>query len=296
MDITNIKILITGGNGYLGTFLNNKLKKSGAILYSISKNIENSEFNFQINLSDNENLIPIIHKINPNIVFHLAANLSRNRDFSIYNEMYQDNVFGTLNLLTALEQTDCEQFIFTSSSEIYGNNESPFYEDLIPKPVSPYSLTKVMAEMLIQTKLISSKMDYTIARIFNFYGPGMSEKFFISEMIQNLKSGNEFAMTKGEQFRDFLYIDDVVSALILMIQNAYAKNEIFNICSGKALSLKELAEEVQQHFPTRIQFGAIPYRENEVWKMLGNAHKIKSKLGFKPKVTLKQGILNLINQ
>ena len=295
MDLTNKRILITGANGYLGTFLFKELEKFNPELYSISKNIDNSDNSFKIDLTDDKKLNKIVNTINPDIVFHLAANINRDRDQSIYTQMFQDNVQGTMNLLNALEDTDCKQFIFSSSSEIYGDNKSPFHENQVPKPVSPYSTTKVLAELYIQDKLSSGNISFTIARIFNFYGPGMSESFFISEMIQTLKSGNDFHMTRGDQYRDFLYIDDVVAALILMVQNPKANREIFNVCSGKGLQIKELALEVEKYFEAKIILGAIPYRENEVWEMIGNNSKIQNILGFQAKVGLNEGIKLLIN-
>jgi UDP-glucose 4-epimerase len=295
MDLTNKRILITGANGYLGTFLHKELEKFNPELYSISKNIENSDKSFKIDLTDDKKLNKIVQTINPDIVYHLAANINRDRDQSIYTQMFHDNVQGTMNLLIALEHTDCKQFIFSSSSEIYGDNKSPFHENQIPKPVSPYSTTKVLAELYIQDILSSGNISFTIARIFNFYGPGMSESFFISEMIQKLKSGNDFHMTQGEQYRDFLYIDDVVAALILMVQNPNSNREIFNVCSGKGLQIKELALEVEKYFEAKIILGSIPYRENEVWEMIGDNSKIQSILGFQAKVGLNEGIKLLIN-
>lgn len=294
INLTNKRVLITGGNGYLGSFFKKELLKYTTAIYTLSNSGVANERDYIIDITDAKALQDIITVIQPDIVYHLAALIDRNRDFSIYPAMYQVNVNGTLNLIESLLSTQCQHIIFTSSSEVYGNNSSPFKEDMNPKPVSPYSLSKVMAEFLIQTRLLNTKMNYTIARIFNFYGPNMSESFFINEMINTLKKGDEFKMTLGEQYRDFLYVDDVVSALILMGRNENVYNETLNICSGNGTKIKDIALEVQKYFEKKVLFGALPYRDNEVWEMIGDATKLKNKLQFKPQFSLSEGIRRLI--
>ena len=295
IELKNKKILVTGGNGYLGNFLVKALQEAEADVFIISKNAKNDDRNFAVDITNFDELNKAIQKINPEIVYHLAASISRNRDFSIYESMANINVTGTLNLLQALENCDAH-FIFTSSSEIYGNNDSPLNENQIPKPVSPYSLTKINAENLIETYCINKNKTFTNLRIFNFYGENMPEDFFIPQMINSLKRGEDFLMTKGEQTRDFLYVDDVVSALLLTAENTNSHNETMNVCSGKGTKLCELAINVNKEIDSeaKIIIGAIPYRDNEVWEMIGDNSKIKEKLGFEPKVNIETGIKKVI--
>ncbi len=293
-NLTNKRVLITGGNGYLGSFLKKELLKYTTDIYILSNSGVATERDFIVDITDAKALQAIVSSIQPDVVYHLAALIDRNRDFSIYPAMYRVNVEGTLNLIEALQKTQCQHIIFTSSSEVYGNNTSPFHENLLPKPVSPYSLSKAMAELLLQTRLNNTKLNYTIARIFNFYGPGMSENFFINEMINTLKRGNDFKMTLGEQYRDFLYVDDVVSALLQIGSNENVYGEMLNVCSGEGTKIKDIALEVEKYFEAKVLLGAIPYRENEVWEMMGDATKLIEKLHFKPQFSIVKGIQNLI--
>ncbi|MGY8908831.1 MAG: NAD-dependent epimerase/dehydratase family protein [Flavobacteriales bacterium] len=300
MGIINLKdkkVIVVGGNGYLGSFLIKALKEQEANVFIISRNCEASNSQFIVDITNFEETNTIIQKIKPDIVYHLAANISRNRDFSIYENMAAVNVQGTLNILKSLEGIDAH-FIFTSSSEIYGNNESPFQENQIPKPVSPYSLSKINAEMLIQTYCTNHQKKYTNLRVFNFYGENMPEEFFIPQMINSLKKGEDFLMTKGEQVRDFLYVSDVVSALILSAQNTNSYGETMNVCSGKGTKLSTLASAVNSTMKTKakIMLGAISYRDNEVWEMIGDNSKIKNKIGFKPAISIEKGIEIVINK
>jgi len=296
INLTNKRVLITGGNGYLGSFLKKELLKYTTDIYILSNSGVATERDFIVDITDAKALQEIISSIQPDVVYHLAALIDRNRDFSIYPEMYRVNVEGTSNLINALQLTQCQHIIFTSSSEVYGNNSSPFHENLLPKPVSPYSLSKAMAELLLQTRLNNTKLNYTIARIFNFYGPGMSENFFINEMVNTLKKGNDFKMTLGEQYRDFLYVDDVVSALVQIGGNENVYGEMLNVCSGEGTKIKDIALEVQKYFEAKVLLGALPYRENEVWEMIGDATKLNKIVTFTPKIALSEGIKTLMSR
>lgn len=296
IDLKGKKVIVTGGNGYLGTFLVKALKEHGAEIFIISNNCEQTASQFIVDITNFDETYKIIQQIKPDIVYHLAASISRDRDFSIYEKMAAVNVQGTLNILRSLENIDAH-FIFTSSSEIYGNNESPFHENQIPKPVSPYSLSKINAEMLVQTYCNNHNKKFTNLRVFNFYGENMPESFFIPQMIQSLKREEDFLMTKGEQVRDFLYVGDVVNAMILTAKNTNSYSETMNVCSGQGTKLSELASAVNKTMNTKakIVLGAIPYRNNEVWEMIGNQSKINNITDFEPKISIDKGIEIVIN-
>lgn len=296
IELKNKKVLVVGGNGYLGSFLVKALQKEGANVFVASLDCETIANNYQLNITDFEAVKNVLQEIQPDIVYHLAANISRNRDFGIFEGMSKINVQGTLNVLRALTNTGAH-FIFTSTSEVYGNNDSPFHEKQFPKPVSPYSLTKYNAEMLIQTYGENHQQKYTNLRVFNFYGENMPQQFFIPQMIQSLKKGEDFLMTKGEQVRDFLYVGDVVKAMILTAKNTNSFGETFNVCSGLGTQLAELATEVNKKMETeaKIVLGALPYRENEVWEMIGDNSKIKNCIGFEPTTSLEQGMQKVID-
>ncbi|MGY6649966.1 NAD-dependent epimerase/dehydratase family protein [Wenyingzhuangia sp. IMCC45574] len=295
IELKNKRVLVVGGNGYLGSFLVNALHKEKAIAYIASIDCKTEGQFYQLDITNLEATRKVVQEIKPDVIYHLAASISRNRDFSIFNGMSKVNVEGTLNVLKAIENLDTH-FIFTSTSEVYGNNESPFHEDQFPKPVSPYSLTKYQAESLINTYCTNHQKKHTILRVFNFYGEGMPVSFFIPQMIQTLKKGEDFLMTKGEQVRDFLYVDDVVNAMLLSAGKEKAYGQVLNVCSGEGTQLAELALEVQTNLQTnaKIVLGAIPYRDSEVWEMIGDNKKIKDCIGFSPNVSLAEGMRRVI--
>ena len=298
IDLKDKKVLITGGNGYLGRHLATSLRGAGSVVFIIDKNgDETSENTFILDITDRELLTNVIYKIHPEIVFHLAASLNRDRNFDSFDEIQSINFNGTFNLLLALKNIDYENFIFASTSEIYGSNKAPFIESQIPDPASPYSLTKVFSENLIKTFSKTYDKKFTILRIFNFFGKGMSPQFFIPQMITSLRNNAKFEMTEGEQTRDFLYIDDLMEAMLLCA-SVIPRNETFNVCSGEAVTLKQLVLEMKLRLNSKseIMFGALPYRSNEVWNMVGDNTKIRESIGFVPKYNFGNGIELLISE
>ena len=297
IELKGKRILVTGGNGYLGSHLVSALKKEQAEVFIMDKNGQTSTNSFNIDITNRDELKEAIQKIQPEIIFHLAASLIRERNFDRFDHIHNVNHNGTLNLLLALKNVPYHNFIFTSTSEIYGSNKPPFSEDQTPDPASPYSLTKIYAEQLINSFSTTYNKPFTILRLFNFFGKDMSSNFFIPQMIKALENNSTFEMTEGAQKRDFLYVDDVVQALILSAGQKIGQNETFNVCSGTAVSLKQLAIEINTKVNSgcQIKFGALPYRENEVWNMVGDNTKIKRLLGFEMEYNLKSAIAELIN-
>jgi nucleoside-diphosphate-sugar epimerase len=280
-------VLITGGGGYLGSKLCEKLAKTGALIYlldiqfnKISEKLMSQYKNINktyVDITNKETVENICKKIRPDYIFHFCALLNRDRDFSLYQKLYEVNVEGTLNLLEGLKNVDYKGLYYSSSGEVYGNSKSPFNEEQMPKPSSPYSLTKLMAENLIQTFSSIYFKPYTILRIFNFFGPDMPENFFISQLISNLKKNKVFKMTEGEQIRDFLHIDDLINSIIYISLSDQSKGEVINICSGKGEKLIDLAQKISAilNKENRLEIGALPYRLNEIWEMIGENGKLK---------------------
>lgn len=290
------RVLVTGGNGYLGSCLVKALGDLGSEVFIIDQKIHGNPNEFQVDISKLDDVKKVLGEIRPQFVFHLAALLNRDRDFTNHEKIVAVNYTGTMNLLLALKDIEvCENFIFTSTSEVYGGNQSPFTEDMLPQPVSPYSMSKVFAETAIQTFANIYKFDYTILRLFNFFGPNMPQNFFIPQLIHAMKYESHFKMTEGEQARDFLYVDDIVQALILAATNVKAKNQVFNVCSGKSIMLRDFVLECKDALESNctIDFGALPYRESEIWNMVGDNSKIKETLGFEVKFENKMVIPKL---
>jgi nucleoside-diphosphate-sugar epimerase len=284
----NKKILITGGGGYLGSKLAETLLQYDVELFlldisfnALSEKLIASNSNirkYNVDIKNKYGLVKACEEAEPDLIFHFCALLDRDRDFKFYDKLYEVNVRGTLNLLESLRFIDYKGLYFASSSEVYGNGSpDPFHEDQLPFPPSPYSLTKLIAENLIHTYSKIYQKPYTILRIFNFFGPGMPENFFLSKLIATLKRDEYFEMTGGEQIRDFLHISELIDAIIAISVSGKSSGETINICSGKAVILKELAMKIacklkKDHL---LKIGVLPYRDNEIWRMVGDNKKLE---------------------
>jgi len=288
-DLNRKDIVITGGGGYLGSRLGQKLMTSQnrVILLDLTFNElagqlceKNSNMmKATVDLTKSDEVKAFFKDTDPCLIFHFAALLDRRRDFSLFSKMCQVNVQGTFNLLDALSDKAYINFIYASSSEVYGSlNTSPFNENMRPDPVSPYSLTKYMAEETIRTYSAIHAKPFTIFRLFNLIGPDMPESFFVNELINKLKRDEVFHMTAGEQIRDFVYIEDALNVIKSLSETAACIAETINICSGKGVAVKDVALTVARllNKTDKLGVGDIPYRNNEVWEMIGDASKLST--------------------
>lgn len=294
---TGKRVLVTGGQGYLGKRLADALTAQGAEVYTLDIRGQGVEREIVADITVPGSLTDKLKDLHPEFVFHLAASLNRDRDFAVHDPVMKVNYYGTLHLLQALKDVPYENFVFTSTSEIYGSNTPPFQEDQVPAPASPYSLSKICSEQLVQTFSSTYQKNHTILRLFNFFGKDMPEAFFIPQLIRALQTGPVFNMTEGEQARDFLHVDDVIRALLLAGSKREARGQVFNVCSGKSVTLRELVLLFQEKTASncRIDFGALPYRENEIWNMVGSPDRIQKMLGFIPELTLEEAIVKTLN-
>ncbi|MDA3881668.1 MAG: NAD(P)-dependent oxidoreductase [Bacteroidales bacterium] len=284
IDFNQKKILVTGGKGFLGEKLCMILRKRNADVYCIDTKNCTQDNEYCVDITDRDLLSDCIQSIQPDIVFHLAALLHRGKGLDNFEQVHEVNYEGTVNLLIALKKYTNAHVIFTSTSEIYGSNTTPFTEDMVPDPISSYSISKTLAEECVKYFSVVNQNSFTVLRLFNFYGLGMPQNFFIPQMVQQLKKAQSFEMTHGEQARDFLHINDILQSLLLAASHPRALNETFNVCSGQAVTLRDLVIECKNacNSSCEIKFGAIPYRAHEIWNMVGDNSKISQMLGFKP--------------
>ena len=293
-DFRGDRILVTGGSGYLGSNLISHLIQNGCEeVHSLdlepSSNAGPKIAFHRANLLDSEAISDMVRSIRPTLVYHLAANLNRSRDFSNIQKLMDVNFTGTANLLNALKDIPYENFVYTSTSEVYGGNNitSPFKEEGDFTPASPYSLSKYCGEMALRTFSDIEGKKYIILRMFNFLGENLPIIFFPSQLKEKLLHNENFPMTMGEQVRDYLALSDVIQALLLAGKTEQV-NKVYNVCSSKGISIREMAEKAKKVMKSSssIEFGAIPYRNNEVWNMVGDNTKIKEALGWSQKESI----------
>lgn len=299
----NLRVLITGADGFIGSHLAKRLVElnadvsvtlRGTTPSNIEPNILSSIKVYDLDVLDLNKLQSTVAKTCPQKIFHLAALTPRTGDDSIIDKMFRVNVLGMLNILNALKKNSYDCFMQFSTSGEYGNSDIALTENSPLKPNSPYACAKACASLYCQ--MLSKTYPIIIARLFSVYGAKNNSLTFVEGLVQSAQDRSPFNMTHGRQTRDFIFIDDIVDAIIKLAITKEAIGQSFNICSGTETSIREFALAFNQSLknPIDIQFSSIPTSANEISNNLGDNSKLKKVTGWEPSTTLKQGIQQLI--
>jgi len=301
-----IRVLVTGAAGFIGSHLSRELVGRNAEVFLIDKpgistarieDILDKVRVHYVDITDFSSLKNSIREIRPQKIFHLAAYVDVTRDWAIVDKMINVNIKGTLNLLRSLEGVNYDCFVNTGTCEEYGDNPTPFSEDQVPNPVSPYSASKVSTTMFCQMLHKTVNLPIVTVRPLIAYGPGQESQMLIPSLIKNALNGKSFKMTKGEQTRQFNYIDDVVEGFILAGTTPEAIGEVINLGSGAEYRIKDVAKMILNLMgnPIKLEIGALPYRPGETMHFYCSNEKEKKILGWRPNIPLKVGLKRTID-
>jgi len=304
--LRNTRVLVTGVSGFIGSHLAKRLVKEGAEVSGLARansnlwRLENIDNEIKIHYGDLRDFASVktaISAIKPQKIFHLAAYVDTSRSLALVDDMVEVNLRGTLNLIQALNGIHYDCFINTGASEEYGDNPTPFREDQIPNPVSPYSASKASATVFCQMFHKTCNAPIVILRPFLTYGPGQQGNMLIPSLIRKTIMGEEFEMTKGEQTRDFNYVDDVVDAYIKASVTPRAIGEIINIGSGLEYKVIDVVKLVLRLMRSSLEprVGTLDYRPRETLHFFCDNGKAREILGWQPAINLEEGLKNTIN-
>lgn len=299
--ITRPQVLITGGAGFIGANLVNKLLK---LNYNVSLIVKNSTNLWRIknilpkiklhktDFFDTNNLKKIIEKINPSVIFHLAT-YSAYRDQEASIEMINTNIKGTLNLLNATKDINYDIFVNTGSSSEYGIKNIPMKESDLLEPISFYAATKAFATLLCQVFAKIYGKPIVTLRPFSVYGPLEEKERFIPTVIKSIIENNPIKLTPGDQRRDFIYVQDVVDVYIKTI--SYGKKLsglILNMGTGIEYTNDEVVKTLFKVAKKKVKVdkGAFPNRiwDNQHW--VADISKTKKILNWEPKHSLENAL------
>jgi nucleoside-diphosphate-sugar epimerase len=299
------KVLVTGGSGFLGSYLISELIKNDKEVIVLDNGFRQgfsnlSSFNNNVTLVKGDvtkredwNLLPK----DIDFVFHLAAINGTKYFYEIPEKVINVNILGTMNFVDWLQNTSVKRFFFASSSEVYGKPRifpTPETESLqIPDPNNPrysYSSSKIMGETITINFAKSYGIDFSIARIHNAYGPQMGSEHVIPEFIRKCVKEESFTVQgDGETSRSFCYVTDIINAIILISTHQKGRNEIFNIGNPTETSINELIKLLEKIHGKQIKPIYEPFLKAGTNRRVPDLKKI-SKLGYKPKVNLEKGL------
>lgn len=296
-----MKYIVTGGAGFIGSHLVERLAKNNEVIvidnFSIGKkkNLKNIKENIKIVNADIRNLTQIKKYFkNIDCVFHLAALADIVPSIDNPDDYYSTNVSGTYNVIKLSVANNVKRFVYSASSSCYGiPKKYPTPENSKISPQYPYALTKRLGEEIVLHFGKVYNINTTSLRFFNVYGPrartsGTYGAVFGVFLAQKL-AGKPFTLVgNGNQTRDFTYVTDIVDALILVSKSNNLKNEIFNIGSGKTISINKIIELLKGDVVK------IPKRPGEPEITFADIKKIKKFTDWKPKVGISEGISKLL--
>jgi nucleoside-diphosphate-sugar epimerase len=305
-----VKALVTGASGFIGSHLTRRLVADGHEVHALTSavssvypvrllDLRGSIALHEGSLDDRSAMDAVVGASRPDVVFHLGAYTHVGKSWTRVDECIDVNIQGTVNLLQALDAAGwpASRFVFTSTSEVYGDVNVPFVEDGPVNPISPYSVSKYAGERYCRMFAQGRGWPLVVVRPFNAYGPGQTPDRIIPEVIVRALRRQRLAMTSGRQTREFNFVEDLADGFIRAGLTPGIDGEVINIGSGVDVSMRDLAGQILQLMgdPIEPEFGALPERPSEIWRMYCDDTKARELLGWKPSVSLEEGLQRTVD-
>jgi nucleoside-diphosphate-sugar epimerase len=273
-------ILITGTTGFIGKHLVKKIPNYNIVVNHNKKNID---------LRIRKEVLKIKKA---DIVIHLAGKIPSEKNYS-KNIFFEHNVLGTLNILEYCIKNKVKKMIFVSSY-LYGvPKKNPINEKQQVKPHNIYAKSKVLCEELCKMYAEKYKIQIIILRPFNIYGNLQKDNSLISNIIKSIKNNNRITIINKNNKRDYLFIDDLIDAIIKLIDYK-CEFEIFNIGSGKSYSFENVIQIFEKKTKKKIIRKYEISKKNSIPKIQADISKIKKEINWNPKYSLVEGIEKII--
>ena len=297
----NKKCLVTGGAGFIASHLVDRLIEKGyevAIIDNLStgkkENLNPKADFYEIDIRD-QKVSEIFKKVKPELVFHYAAQIDVRKSVEDPVESAKTNILGGLNILENCKKFGVKKIIFASSGgAIYGEADIiPTLEDYLPHPVSPYGIEKLIFEHYLYFYKKEYGLDYLILRFANIYGPRQNSKGeagVVSIFCDKMILGEKIIINgDGKQTRDFVFVDDVINANILGIENN--KSGIFNVGTSKETNINDIFHKLSKAFNIKIQEVHGPQKAGEQERSCLDFKKIKKDFEWNPEYNIERGLL-----
>jgi len=296
-----MNFLITGAAGFLGSALANHLAWEGHQVRGLDdlstgdRNNLNSEILFtRGDVNDRPKLWTLLQDVD--CVYHLAARVSVPESIIYPREYNAVNVGGTVSLMEAMRDVGVKRVVLISSGAVYGDQQTqPLREGLLPNPRSPYAVSKLAAESYVRTIGDLWGIETVSLRVFNAYGPGQHLPASHPPVIPNLlrqavRGGSLVIHGSGSQTRDYVFVDDVVHAMVAAATASNLDNLVINVGSGLETSVRELARLVLDITGSRAEVMTNPRTDGGVSRMCADLVLAYEKLGYQPRISLSEGL------
>lgn len=305
-----MKALVTGADGFIGSHLTEALLHEGYTVRALVQYNSFNNFGWLEGLS-HPNLEIVVGDVRDpffcrelvkgvNQVFHLAALIAIPYSYVAPQSYVETNVTGTLNICEASKIAGVEKILVTSTSEVYGTAMYVPIDEKHPKqPQSPYSASKIGADMMALSYYNAFELPVTIVRPFNTYGPRQSARAIIPTIISQIAAGiKEIEIGDLTPTRDFNYVEDTCQAFIAIAKSANTQGKEINIASNSEISIADTLELIKKIMKSDVEFVQRDERmrpaNSEVFRLFGDNSLLKEITGFESKVNLEEGMTRTI--
>jgi UDP-glucose 4-epimerase len=296
-----MNFLVTGAAGFLGAALSNRLVQAGHAVRGLD----------DLSSGDPARLLPQVHLTRGDVndrpklwtllqgvdcVYHLAARVSVPESVLYPREYNAANVGGTVSVMEAMRDVGVKRVVLASSGAVYGDQgQQPLREDMRPNPRSPYAVSKLAAEYYVRTIGILWKIETVALRIFNAYGPGQPLPAVHAPVIprflkQALAGGSLVAHGDGSQTRDYVYLDDVLEALVAAATAQSVDQRVINVGSGQETSVRDLMACLAEATGRKLAVIFSRSEDGGVSRMCADLSLAAQKLDFRPRIPLAEGL------
>ena len=304
-------ILVTGGAGFIGSHLVDRLLSEGVWnvtvvddfndFYSpeikranIAEHLQNISYRLvEADIRDARRLAAVFAETKFDVIVHLAARAGVRPSLSEPKLYTETNINGTVNLLELARENRVEQFVFGSSSSVYGVNEKvPFAEtDPIFQPISPYAATKAAGELICHTYSHLYDIRTVCLRFFTVYGARQRPDLAIHKFSRLISEGKTIQVFgDGSSRRDYTYVDDIIQGVRAAIDYEGSIHEVFNLGESQTVTLAELIQLLEQNLDTHAIIDRRPIQPGDVPTTFADITKARELLGYNPTTKIKDGI------
>jgi UDP-glucuronate 4-epimerase len=308
-----MRILVTGGAGFIGSHLVEKLLSDGhgVVILDDFNDFYDPEIKrenvaavsrdvsiHQIDLRDSAALRSLFHKEKFEAIMHLAARAGVRPSIQHPRLYYDTNVSGTLHLLEAARVTGVQRFVFASSSSVYGISKTvPFSEDLhLTQTMSPYAATKIAGEFLCSTYSHLYQLRIVALRYFTVYGPRQRPDLAIHQFTKRIHFGHPIdQFGDGTTRRDYTYIDDIIQGTMAALKYDGALFNVFNLGESETIQLSDLIAAIERAVGKKAKINQLPEQPGDMPLTCADISKARKSLGYDPQTSFAEGLPRFVN-
>lgn len=309
-----MNILITGGAGFIGSTLADKLLKENNKVFvidnfndyydvhlkeeNVTVNLNNSNYKlYRGDICDRKLVEQIFSENKIDTVVHIAARAGVRPSLEDPLEYVRTNIEGTINILENMRKTDVKKIVFASSSSVYGNCKAEkFSEDLkVTEPISPYAATKSACEQFLYTYSKLYDINAVCLRFFTVYGPKQRPDLAIRKFIELIEKNEPIPVYgDGTTMRDYTFIEDIISGICSAIEYDKTPYEIINLGGGSPVTLNEMISTVEKALGKQAKKKYLPLQPGDVNKTVSDITKARKLLDYNPQTSFEEGIRKFV--